>query len=118
MPPRNQPSSHRPPVQAGPSNRPDFHLTRPSIEEQRPPAARGVDHSLLTVPSSNNKGKDSEKDGDKLQTMRHEANVRSTILRDLDHYGIPWYDARYPKSEKTTLSARYRHKLSGYFNPL
>ena len=42
---------------------------------------------------------------------RHDANVESKILTQLENLGIPWNDVRFQKSEQTTLSARYNYRL-------
>lgn len=75
-----------------------------------------LDSTRLIDRSSNHDPAEEERKRYNLADMRHDANVESKILLQLENFGIPWHDVRCQKSEKITHSARYKHGLKGYFN--
>ena len=100
------PSTRHPPAQplapVSSTSRPIVHVTRPSTDQTRQ-APGEMDNTRLSADDF----EDKEGERLKMDINRHEANVKSGILRRLRDLGIPSDDVRRKKSKKTTLSARY-----------
>ena len=113
FPTGNPRNTRRPPSQSsalvGSSSGIGVGVTRPSTDETRQ-LPREVDNTRLNAPSGPSSSRDSAvemKERSTMDDMRHDANVKSKILRSLMSFGIPCHDARVRKSERTTVSARY-----------
>jgi len=75
-----------------------------------------VELTRSSEPSSDNNAEEADnlKRSGKMEDMRHDANVESKILIQLENFGIPWNYVRYQTSEQTIPLARYKHGLKGY----